>query len=98
MLFVILAKDKADGHTIRATTRAAHLDYLSGAGDRLRLAGPLRDADEKAIGSMIVIDAASETAARLFAKNDPYNQVGLFQSVEILPFLAVTGVWAGDKE
>ncbi len=97
MLFVILAKDKADGHVIRATTRAAHLDYLAGAGPRLKLAGPLRDADERAIGSMIVIDAASETAARLFAKNDPYNQTGLFQSVEIFPFVAVTGIWAAEQ-
>lgn len=97
MLFVILAKDKKDGRTIRAATRAAHLDYLAGAGERLKLAGPLRDADEKPIGSMIVIDAASETAARLFAQNDPYAQVGLFQSVEIVPYLAVTGVWAAKE-
>ncbi len=94
MLFVIVAKDKKDGHTIRATTRAAHLDYLADAGDRLRLAGPLKDANDKPVGSMIVIDAASETAARLFAKNDPYAQVGLFQSVDIFPYVAVTGVWA----
>ncbi|GEQ97569.1 hypothetical protein JCM17844_12060 [Iodidimonas gelatinilytica] len=94
MLFVILATDKDGSSAIRKATRAAHLDYLKGAGDRLKLAGPLRDDKDTPLGSMIVIDAASETAARLFAQNDPYAQAGLFRSVEIKPFLAVTGRWA----
>lgn len=94
MLFVILATDKDNGSAIRATTRAAHLSYLEGAGERLKLAGPLRDDADKPIGSMIVIDAASQTAARLFAENDPYAKAGLFQQVQITPFVAVTGRWA----
>ncbi|GER02379.1 hypothetical protein JCM17846_00610 [Iodidimonas nitroreducens] len=76
MLFVILATDKDNGSAIRATTRAAHLSYLEGAGERLKLAGPLRDDADKPIGSMIVIDAASQTAARLFAENDPMPRPG----------------------
>lgn len=94
MLFAIHALDKPDGAALRATTRAAHLDYIRGAGTRLKLAGPLRDADGKPVGSLIVIDAASETAARLFAQNDPYAMAGLFAAVDIRPFAALLGEWA----
>ncbi|MFQ5347931.1 MAG: YciI family protein [Rhodothalassiaceae bacterium] len=93
-LFAIIAHDKDGGRAIRATARQAHLDYLADAGERLKLAGPLRDAEEKPIGSLIVIDAASETAARLFAENDPYAQAGLFARVEIHSFAALLGRWA----
>ena len=93
-LFAIIAYDKAGGRAIRATARQAHLDYLEDAGERLRLAGPLRDGEEKPVGSLVVIDAASETAARLFAENDPYARAGLFARVEIHPFAALLGRWA----
>ena len=97
MLYAVIAFDKADGHAIRAATRAAHLSYLEGAGERLKLAGPFRDEQEKPIGSLIVIEAASETAARLFAENDPYAQAGLFERVEIKPFAALLGRWVALK-
>lgn len=93
MLFVILARDKPDGHALRAATRPAHLGYVAGAGDRLKLGGPIRDGEGRPVGSLLIIDAASETAARLFAQNDPYAEAGLFGQVEILPFAAVAGQW-----
>tara|TARA_R110002096_G_scaffold374309_4_gene567897 strand:- start:1078 stop:1377 length:300 start_codon:yes stop_codon:yes gene_type:complete len=99
MLYVIIAKDKADAVALRMSTRAAHLDYLAGAGDRLKVAGPLLTpgADPKPIGSMIVIDAASEAAVQLFADNDPYNHAGLFDSVEIRPWKAAVGHWVSEE-
>jgi len=71
MLFAIMAFDKDEGGAIRATTRQAHLDYLASAGDRLKLAGPLRGEDDKPVGSLIVLDAAGIAAVRIFAHNDP---------------------------
>ncbi|MBV1900625.1 MAG: YciI family protein [Kordiimonadaceae bacterium] len=96
MLFVILAVDKPDSVDLRMATRAAHLEYVSGAGDRLKVAGPFLSPgdDPKPIGSMIVIDAASEAAVQLFADNDPYVHAGLFQSVDIRPWKAAVGAWA----
>lgn len=95
MLFMILAHDKADSLDIRMNNRPAHLEYLKGAGARIKLAGPILSpgADPKPVGSMIVIDAASEGAVRLFAENDPYASAGLFEKVEIKPWKAVTGDW-----
>ena len=45
---------------------------------------------------MILIDAASEGAVKLFADNDPYTAAGVFERVEIRPFKAVTGAWLID--
>lgn len=98
MLFAIMAYDKDDGGAIRATTRQAHLDYLTSAGDRLKLAGPLRgDDDDKPVGSLIVLDAAGIEAVRIFAHNDPYAQAGLFRRVEIHPFAAILGRWSESE-
>lgn len=95
MLFMVLAHDKADSVDLRMKTRPAHIDYLKAAGDRMKLAGPILSPgeDPKPIGSMIVIDAASEAAVQLFADNDPYATAGLFERVEIKPYNAALGDW-----
>ena len=100
MLFVITAIDKPNCIDLRMATRAAHLQYLADAGDRIKLGGPLQSEgdDPQPVGSMIVIEAASEGAVRLFAQNDPYTAAGLFESVTIKPFKAVTGSWLGSTE
>lgn len=95
MLFIILAHDKPDSLSLRMETRAKHLRYLADAGDRIKVAGPILSPgdDPKPVGSMIVLDAASEGAAQLFASNDPYASVGLFETVEIKPWNAAVGAW-----
>jgi uncharacterized protein YciI len=95
MLFMILAYDKPDSLDLRMASRPAHLKYLERAGDRIKLGGPILSPgeDPKPVGSMILIDAASEGAVRLFADNDPYATAGLFAKVEIRPWKAVVGAW-----
>lgn len=95
MLYVIYAKDGPEGAQLRKRHRDNHLNYLDGAEARLLIAGPIRDDDdaEAPAGSMLVIEAASLTAARLFAENDPYAKAGVFESVEIKPFKPVVGTW-----
>lgn len=99
MIFVITAHDKPDSLDLRLETRAAHLDYLQSAGERLKAAGPILSAGDepKPIGSYVVIDAASEAAVKLFADNDPYNHAGLFASVKIEPWNPVVGAWVQDN-
>lgn len=95
MLFVITAKDKPDSLDLRQSLRPQHLQYLADAGDRVKLAGPILGEGEDATpkGSMIILDAASEGAVRLFAQNDPYQTGGLFDCVTIEPFKPVLGAW-----
>ena len=95
MLFMVVTRDKADSVQLRMDTRPAHLEYLNSAGDRVKLAGPIMSTGDEPqpIGSVILIDAASEGAAKIFADNDPYTLAGLFENVEILPWRAALGNW-----
>ena len=100
MLFMIQCFDKEGALEVRKATRPAHLAYAASAGERLKFGGPmLSDEDEKMpIGSLLLLDAASETAAHLFAENDPYVKAGLFEKVTIKPLLSVLGDWVSDKD
>lgn len=87
MLFVIIGRDSRDSVELRPKHRPAHLahlDKIDQAG-RLVLAGPLTDG----VGSLIIVDA--ESAAQVWADvaADPYVQNGVFQDVEVHPFLRV---------
>ena len=79
----------------RIEARAAHLDYLKDAGVRLKLAGPIAADHEEAApeGSLLIIDADSLTAARLFAQNDPYFKADIVETLKIKAFKAVLGDW-----
>lgn len=95
MLFMVLCYDKPQSVDLRMKTRPAHLSYLEDAGARVKLAGPILSSgdDPVPIGSLILIDGASEMAVKLFAENDPYNTAGLFEKVEIKEWKAGLGDW-----
>jgi uncharacterized protein YciI len=82
-LFVLSCIDRPGSLERRMAAREAHLAYLAGHADRVRLAGPFLGADGQPVGSMLVIDAADLAAAQAFADADPYRLADLFQSVDI---------------
>ena len=86
-----MCKDKPGALEIRMQTRPAHLEYIANSGVRIRLGGPILDADENPIGSAIIIEVEDIAAARSFSENDPYAKAGVFESVEILPYRFVAG-------
>ncbi len=102
MLYVIRYVFGEGVDDARAAARTGHLEYLRGAGTRLKLAGPIAaghaDADgaeaAEAEGSLLIIDADSLTAARLFAQNDPYYKAEIVETLKIKAFKAVIGDWA----
>lgn len=87
MKFVILGFDGPEGVARRKIHRPAHLARMEAldAQGRVVLAGPLTDKT----GSLIVIEADSLAEAELFAKEDPYVLHGVFERVEIHPFMQV---------
>ena len=95
MLYMILCHDKPGSLKLRMSVRPAHLEYIAAAGERLKLAGPILSAGDEGspIGSMIIMDAASDGAAMLLADNDPYNKAGLFERVDIHPWKGALGTW-----
>ena len=95
MLYAILGHDAPDSLELRMKTRPAHVEYLKqliGEG-RLLLAGPRPRADALDPGaagfhgSLIVAEFASLQAAREWADRDPYWLAGVFERVDVWPFV-----------
>jgi len=89
MQFVLIAHDRPDGLEVREATRPAHLAYLQAAGERIVFGGPLLNAAGAPFGSVVVIEAEDEAAARAFFEGDPYVAAGLFELVTVSAFRTV---------
>jgi uncharacterized protein YciI len=88
MLFALICTDKPGSLAIRMQNRPEHVAYLKSLGDSLVFAGPFLQEDGKTMcGSLVVIEAPSIDAARAIAAGDPFAKIGLFESVEIRPWL-----------
>lgn len=87
MLFVIVGHDAPDSKEKRPIHRPAHLAHLEPLANsgRLRLAGPFTDGT----GSLIVVEAESREEVWALVARDPYVVNGVFESVEVRPFLQV---------
>ncbi len=87
MLFVIIGHDAPDGKEKRPAFRPAHLAHLEPLVQqgRVVLAGPFTDGT----GSLIVVDAESLAAVWAIVACDPYVTGGVFNHVEVKPFLQV---------
>jgi uncharacterized protein YciI len=87
MKFVILGFDGPDGEAKRKIYRPAHLAKMEllNAQGRVLLAGPLTDKT----GSLIVIEVDSLEDAQRFAHEDPYTVNGVFERVDVYPFIQV---------
>jgi uncharacterized protein YciI len=87
MKFVIIGYDSPQGEAKRKIHRAAHLanlDPLDRQG-RVVLAGPLTDKT----GSLLVLEFETREEVEDFARHDPYTVHGVFERVEIHPFLQI---------
>jgi uncharacterized protein YciI len=88
MLYALICTDKPNGLAIRKAHRPDHLAYLEDLGDTLVFAGPFTEEDGQTMnGSLIVVDADSLRDARAIADGDPFAKAGLFESVDIRPWL-----------
>lgn len=87
MLFVVIGYDAPDAKEKRPKHRPAHLAHLTPLeqAGRLRLAGPFTDGT----GSLIVVEADSRAAVWELVASDPYVVNGVFDRVEVKPFLQV---------
>jgi uncharacterized protein YciI len=97
MKFILIAHDRQGGLEVRKAARPAHLAYLQAAGETIVFGGPMLSADGAPFGSVVVIEAEDETAARAFFEGDPYVEAGLFEMVSVSAFRVVIekGVLAG---
>lgn len=95
MLYAIWASDRAGSLEQRLATRPAHVERLKQlvTEGRLVLAGPRPRADASDApqagfhGSLIVAEFDSLDAARAWADADPYVAAGVYERVEVTPFI-----------
>ena len=85
-LFVIVCNDKPNSLALRMATREAHLAYVGGSSDKLKLGGPILNDIGEMAGSLIILEAENIEEARAFNLNDPYTKAELFTQVQVLPF------------
>jgi len=97
MFYAIIASDKPDSLAARQTARPDHLARLQTlqAEGRLLLAGPhpaidSNDPGEAGFtGSLVVAEFDDLDTARAWADADPYIAAGVYQQVQVKPFLRV---------
>jgi uncharacterized protein YciI len=87
MLFVIIGHDAPDAKEKRPQHRPAHLAHLEPLvqGGKVLLAGPFTDGS----GSLIIVEAESRAEVWKTVSADPYVIHGVFNCVEVKPFLRV---------
>lgn len=90
MLWLIIARD-GDDDGAPARRLHARERHLAGAralqeAGRLPIGGAILDGGGDMIGSMLVIEADDEMAARAIVDRDIYSTDGVWQHVEIHPF------------
>jgi len=95
MLFVVVGEDSKDAPRLREELLQAHFDWVLGAMDRIRVAGPIRDAQGRNCASLYVLEAADEADARAFLAGDPYYAGGVWRNVSFRPFVGAAGTWVG---
>lgn len=97
MLYAIIAADAPDSGAKRRQARPSHMEYLRSLIDagRVVLAGPHPRIDSPDpgpagfSGSLIVAEFESLEAAQAWARKDPYLLEGVFEDVQVKPFVQV---------
>jgi uncharacterized protein len=86
MLFALICTDKPGSLDLRLKARPDHLAFLDGLGAKMKAAGPFVNAEDKPVGSLVIIEADNMEDAKAIAARDPYAVAGLFESVDIKPW------------
>lgn len=87
-LYVVYRVDRTDGKAaeIRQSTRPLHREYMDKFANRVRLGGPILDAQGNGCGGMMLIEADSEEDVRTMVRDDPFELAGLSARIDIYPF------------
>lgn len=90
-IFAIYCVDKPNSLELRMATREAHLAYVGGFRDQLRLGGPMLNENGEMAGSIIMVEMETLAEAQALAAGDPYNKAGLFERVDVTAFRPTLG-------
>ncbi|RKP57760.1 YciI family protein [Pararobbsia silviterrae] len=88
MHFTVYCLDFPNSVERRLAHYDAHKAYLQTAPITTLISGPLTQADGATmIGSFFLYEADRVEDVEAFVKNDPFNQAGIWQSIDIRPFI-----------
>lgn len=97
MWYLLIAHDRPNSLAARRASRPAHLERLRAllSEQRLKLAGPMPAVDSAEpgeagfVGSAMVVSFENRDAARAWANEDPYLAGGVYERVDVYPFIPV---------
>jgi uncharacterized protein YciI len=90
MLYAVLFTDDPAHAEARVRLMPAHLDFIERHRDRIRAAGPLREAvDGAPAGGLWLVEAESADAVDELARRDPFWPTGLRKAVRVLQWSQV---------
>lgn len=95
--FAMYCTDKADTAQKRLDARDTHFAHIENILDDIRVAGPLNAADGTTIGSLLIVEAENEDAARALLEQDPYFSADIWSDIRITQFIPAAGKWIGGK-
>ncbi len=84
--------DYSDDTAARDEHRPAHRDFLGSLAEEgvLKLSGPLAGQTQ---GALIIVEAGDPEAVRTLLRDDPFQQWGLVERVEVREWTPVLGCW-----
>ena len=87
--YIITCLDKKNSLKKRLANRDLHLKYLKSLKNKLILAGPILNKNNKPKGSVLILKFQNKFELNNFLKNDPYSKVDLFERVNVEIFKRV---------
>lgn len=94
-MFCFYCRDGEHGARLRELYREAHWEYIATCRQEYTVAGLLKR-DGETVGSMLLVKAADEQAARAVFEGDPFFTGGVWQSVRVDQFDPLFGEWLGE--
>ncbi|MEL7198146.1 MAG: YciI family protein [Pseudomonadota bacterium] len=92
-LFCFYCRDGENSETLRALHLKEQRAWMAEHHENYLTAGPLTNAKGEFVGSLLIIDAEDEAAARATVNDDPYVVGGVWQSIRVDRFEPVKGRW-----
>lgn len=92
-LFCFYCRDGEHSDKLRAIHKRAQREFMDQHTDNYAVAGPLINDKGDFVGSVLIIEAEDEAAARATVNDDPYVTGGVWQSIRVDRFEPVRGRW-----
>lgn len=91
--FLIFAEDRGDGLDDRLAHRQEHIDYWNAQTGVVKVAGAMLGGD-RPNGSVLLIEAQDEPAARALLERDPFTREGVFSGQnQVIAMRPAIGDW-----